>query len=73
MSNIPDNLFTLFLIFPFIFDQSALWYNFREIFLSSDLNLSDFYVTVIAQGSEGMSSSELTPDILAIRLGEIII
>ena len=60
MLNIP--LFNVFLIFPFIFDQSTLWYNLREIFLSSDLNFSDFSVTVIVQWSEG---SELTSNIFA--------
>ena len=38
VSNIPESLFNLPLIFSFTFDQSALWCNFREIFLSSDLN-----------------------------------
>ena len=66
-------LFNLFLILSFIFDQSVLLYNFREIFLSSDLNFSDVHITVIVQWSEGMSSSELTLDIMAMRLGDIII
>ena len=43
------------------------------MFLYSDLNFSDGSFTVIVQWSGGMSSSELTLNILAITLGETII